>query len=97
MKLRVPFLILALVVVIPSFLAQSKAEFMYGLGSITAASRVGSDSSRIEEVFGRDHPLVLLVPKENPGTEADLCKDLSHLPHITNVVTYVTSVDRNAC
>lgn len=92
LKLRVPFLILALVVVIPSFLAQSKAEFMYGLGSITAASRVGSDSSRIEEVFGRDNPLVLLVPKENPGTEADLCKDLSQLPHITNVVTYVTSV-----
>lgn len=92
LKARVPFLILALVVVIPSFLAQSNTEFMYGMGSVTTASRVGEDTSYIQEKFGKENPHVLLVPKESAGKETELCDDLSEIPHVTSVVSFVTAV-----
>ena len=92
MKVRIPFLILALIVVIPSFLAQSKTEFMYGMGSVTSASRVGMDTSAIEDKFGKDNPLVLLVQKENVSKESELSIALSKIPHVTSIVSFVTSV-----
>jgi len=92
LKVRTPFLILALVVVIPSFLGQSNTEFIYGMGSVTAASRVGEDSLTIEEKFGKENPHVLLVPRESSGKESELCADLSKVPHVTNIVSFVTAV-----
>jgi predicted RND superfamily exporter protein len=91
-RVRIPFLILALIIVIPTFLAQSKTEFMYGMGSMTAASRVGKDMEAIDEKFGKENPLVLLVPKENVGKEKMLSDELALLPHVKNIVSYVTYV-----
>jgi uncharacterized protein len=92
LKAKIPFLILALVVVIPSFLAQLNTEFMYGMGSITSASRVGKDTSYIEEKFGKQNTLALLVPKENVGKETELCDALSEIPHLISVVSFTTAV-----
>lgn len=92
MKLRIPFLILALAVLLPSFLAQSNIEFLYGTSSIAKASRVGKDTLLIKEKFGEENVLVLLVPKENAGKEAELCDALSEIPRVTNVVSFVTAV-----
>ncbi len=92
MKVRLPFMILALFVVVPCFLAQSNTPFTYGMGSITESSRVGKDSIYIEEKFGKENPLVLIVPKVNTGTEAELCDALSEIPHVTSVVSYTTAI-----
>lgn len=92
MKVRIPFLILALVAVLPSFLAQSHTQFMYGMGGVTNASRVGKDTVYIEEKFGKENVLVLLVSKGNVGKESELCDALSEIPHVTSVVSYVTAV-----
>lgn len=92
MKVRLPFMILALIIVIPSFLAQADTQFMYGMGSITEASRVGRDTSYIEEKFGKENALVLLVPKESMGKEGELCDELSKIPHVTSVLSFVTAV-----
>jgi hypothetical protein len=91
MKVRIPFLILALAVVIPCFMAQSNTPFMYGMSGLTKASRIGVDTARIEEKFGKKNTLVLLVPKENAGKESELCEDLSAVPHVTSVIAYVTA------
>lgn len=92
LKARTPLLVLALVVVIPSFLAQANADFIYGMGSVTAASRVGQDTVLIDEKFGKDNPHVLLVPREDAGKESELGADLSNIPHVTSVVSFVTAV-----
>lgn len=92
MKARVPFLIAALVIVIPCFLAQRNTGFIYGMGTATEVSRVEKDEAAIEAVFGRDNPLVLLVPRGSAGKEAELCDDLSAVPHITGVVSFTTAV-----
>jgi len=92
MRIRLPFLVLALLVVIPSFLAQSNTQFLYGMGSLTKESRVGKDTARIEERFGKENQLVLLVPKENAGKESELCDALAEIPHVTGVTSFVTAV-----
>lgn len=92
MKMRIPLLILALVIVLPSFLAQTKTQFMYGMGSITNASRVGLDTAYINEKFGSQNTLVLLVPRSNGGRESELCDALSKIPHVTSVVSFATAV-----
>jgi len=92
MKLRIPFLVLALLVLVPSFLAQSNVEFLYGTSRIANATRVGKDTLLIKEKFGEENVLVLLVPKEYPGKETELCDALSELPHVTNIVSFATAV-----
>ncbi len=92
LKVRIPFLILAFAAVIPSFLAQADTQFMYGMGSVTNASRVGKDTIYIEESFHRQNALVLLVSKENAGKEDELCNALSKVPHITSVVSFATAI-----
>jgi uncharacterized protein len=92
MNVRLPFLVLALLIVVPAFLAQSDTQFMYGMGSVTSASRVGQDTLYIEEKFGKENALVLLVPKENVGKESELCDELSEIPHVTSVISFSTAV-----
>lgn len=92
MNARIPFLLLALVVVIPCFLAQANTGFLYGMGGVAESSRAGKDAALIEAEFGKENPLVLLVPRESPGKEAELCDALSSLPHVTGVVSFVTAV-----
>lgn len=91
-KISKPILILAVIIVIPCFLAQSSVEFMYGTGGITGASRAGQDAVSIEQRFGKENTLVLLVPKENAGKESELSKALSDIPYVTGVASYVTTV-----
>lgn len=92
MKISRPILILAVIIVIPCFLAQSSVEFMYGTGGITGASRAGQDAVSIEQRFGKENTLVLLVPKENAGKEAEVSKALSDIPRVSGVASYVTTV-----
>lgn len=92
MKVRMPFLLIALLIVVPAYLAQSNTQFVYGTESIASASRVGKDTAFIKEHFGNENILVLLVPKEDPGKELQLCSDLADISHVTDVVSFVTSV-----
>lgn len=92
MKLKTPFLILALVVALPCFLAQSKTDYMYGMGSMTDSTRAAYDAEKIESQFGKENLLVLLVKKGDVGKEAELCDELSNMPYIDSVVSYTTAV-----
>ena len=92
MKLKTPFLILALVVALPCFLAQSKTDYMYGMGSMTDSTRAAYDAEKIESQFGKENLLVLLVKKGDIGKEAELCDELSNMPYIDSVVSYTTAV-----
>lgn len=91
-RVRIPFMLLAFIAVVPSFLAQSNTQFMYGMGGIAKATEVGEDTKQIEDKFGKENPLVLLVPKEGSGKEAMLCDALEGIDHVTGVVAFVTAV-----
>jgi predicted RND superfamily exporter protein len=91
-KISMPCLILAVLIAVPCFLAQSSIDFMYGTGEITEATHAGKDALRIEERFGKENALVLLVPVGDAGREAQLSAQLSEIPHVTGRCSYAAAV-----
>lgn len=91
-RIRVPALILAVLVVVPCYLAQSRTSFFYGNGTPSTESRYGSDTLRIDELFGQDVSLVLLVPRGDPAREQALCEQLAQVENVGGVTAYVTMV-----
>ncbi|HNX14798.1 MAG TPA: MMPL family transporter [Oscillospiraceae bacterium] len=93
MKISTPILILAVLVAVPCFLAQSRVSFKYGMSEIANVSRVAVDNTAINDKFGTENQLVLLVKRGDAGTEKQLCNELSNVPHVTSVISYVNAVD----
>jgi predicted RND superfamily exporter protein len=91
-KVRVPVLILVLLLLIPSFLAQSRNNFTYGLGSLGVESRTGQDMIAVNAEFGESNAIVLLAPKGDIAREKVFCDDLKALPHVTSVISYASLV-----
>lgn len=91
-KFRIPTLLIVLILLIPSYLAQSNTTFTYGLGEQPESTRAGSDFLVIEEVFGQTTPIVLLVPKGNVVIETELVQELEKLNHVTSVIAYANMV-----
>lgn len=91
-KVRIPALILVLIAVVPCYLAQTRADFLYGNGAPDTRTDYGRDTVAINEEFGESNALVLLVPCGDPGAEALLAQDLSGIDHITSVLSYAGTV-----
>lgn len=91
-RIRIPALILAALLVVPCYLAQSRTAFFYGNGTPSTESRYGSDTLRINELFGQDVSLVLLVPRGEPAKELALCQALEQVENVDGVTAYVTMV-----
>ncbi|PAV29625.1 RND transporter [Virgibacillus profundi] len=92
MKLKIPSLILVLVLLVPAFLAQGQTNFIYGIGEQPESTRAGSDVIKIEEEFGKNTTMVLLVPKGNVAKEEELVEDLVNTAHVKSVLSYVNTV-----
>jgi predicted RND superfamily exporter protein len=90
-KLKIPMLILVALLIVPSYLAQRDNAFSYGT-SLLSNGRVGTDTRAINEAFGRQTAIVLLVPRGDPAKEALLGSALTPLPHVTGVISYATTV-----
>lgn len=91
-KIRVPALILVLLLVAPCFLAQSRTDFFYGMGSPDPNLRYGQDTELINETFGESTSIVLFVPRGNPGAEAELSAEIADIDHVTAVMSYAYTV-----
>ncbi len=92
-KFRLIIIILVAIILVPSFLAQQNNAFIYGIGSeVSESSRFGLDSIKINEVFGSNNPIVVLLPKGDRAREEMLSKELSKIPHVTSVIDYPTTV-----
>ncbi|WP_246206736.1 efflux RND transporter permease subunit [Virgibacillus ihumii] len=92
MKFRIPSLLLVLVLIVPAFLAQSQTTFIYGTGEHPESTRAGADAAAIQEEFGQNTPMVLLVPKGDMAKEEELVQHLKELPNVSSVISYVSTV-----
>lgn len=92
MKLRIPITILVLLLIVPAYLAQSETSFIYGIGEQSEETRAGSDIVKIEEEFGGNSQMVLLVPKGDIGKEELLVQELLTMDEVKSVMAYVTTV-----
>ena len=92
MKLRIPMLLFAVLVVVPAFLAQSGTDFIYGMGELSEDSRAGQDAAMIEDEFGKFTPMVFLVPKGDLAREDELIKELEKQNDVKSIVSYTNAV-----
>ena len=93
-KVRIPALILVILVVVPCFLGQSRADFLYGMGNPDPGVQYGADTELINSEFGESQAIVLLVPRGDPGAEAELAEELAEIDHVTSVMSYAGTVGK---
>lgn len=91
-KLRLPVLLMIAILIVPAFLAQSKTNFIYGMGELPKDTRAGKDVVEIEEAFGKFTPIVLLVPKGDIAREAELVNELDNLRQVKSIISYTNMV-----
>ena len=91
-KMRVPVLLIVFLMIVPAFMAQSETDFIYGIGEQPEDTRSGADIVKIEEEFGKNTQVVLLVPRDDLGKEEMLAQDLLEKNEVKSIVSYVTSV-----
>ena len=92
LKLRFPVFVLVILLIVPAFLAQSQTDFIYGIGEQPEETRAGMDIAKIEEEFGKNTQVVLLVPKGDIGKEEQLTQDLLGNDEVKSIMSYVTTV-----
>jgi len=92
-KTCIPLAVVIFIVIVPSFLAQSRNEFMYGSsGMHSEDSSVKRDADYINSIFGESLQMVLLVPEGDAPGEKGLARTLEHIPGITSVIAYANQV-----
>lgn len=91
-KMKMPFLLVVFLLIVPAFLAQTQTNFIYGIGEQPESTRAGSDIVKIKEHFGESTPMVLMVPKGDVAKEVELVRDLEQIDQVSSVLAYVNTV-----
>ncbi len=93
-KIKIPMVIIAVIVLIPCFLAQQQTGFLYGAGEIFGGetTKIGRDRTEINETFGKSNQMVLMIPKGETAKEKALCDEISDLDNVTSVLSYSATV-----
>ncbi|MBR3737631.1 MAG: MMPL family transporter, partial [Eubacterium sp.] len=91
-KIKTPVFILVILIIIPSFVAQSNNSFIYGTSGWDTVSRAALDTNEINETFGESINMVLLVPKGDVAKEKALCDELGGVENVMSVVSYASMV-----
>ena len=85
-KAMYPIGILFVCLIIPAYIASNSNAYYYGSSHIFGSeTRLGKDTAKIEDVFGKNDNYVLMVPKDDTVTEQKLLDELNDLPEVTSM------------
>ena len=91
--LMIPFVCVFAILVVPSYLASNANSFYYGASHIFGEkTQLGSDTAKIESVFGKNDTYVLMVPKDSTATCKELSDELHSLKQVKSILSYVDTV-----
>jgi hypothetical protein len=86
----IPAVLVFCMMIVPSFLAQTNNNFYYGSEHIFGSStQLGQDTEKIDEVFGKSNPVVLMVPRGNTAKQTIMSDALKSLPEVSSIVSFV--------
>ena len=91
-KIRIPAMLVVFVLIVPAFLGQSHNVFTYLNTVPDPQYRNGADAVAVEEEFGVQNAMVVLVPRGDMAAEAALSSDLADLDCVKSVLSYATAV-----
>ncbi len=91
--IMMPMAIIFAIVIAPSYLASNANSFYYGASHIFGSdTKLGSDTNKIEDIFGKQDTYVLMVPKSNTATQKELSDALHDIKEVKSILSYVDTV-----
>ena len=88
--MMIPGVVILLLLLFPSHKGQNSNFFYYGSSKLFGIeTKLGSDTQKIEDTFGKSNNLVLMVPKGDLESEKKLSDDLKDIPEVTSIISYV--------
>ncbi len=91
--IMVPMAIIFAIVIAPSYLASNANSFYYGASHIFGSdTKLGSDTNKIEDIFGKQDTYVLMVPKNSTATQKELSNALHDIKEVKSILSYVDTV-----
>ena len=92
-KAMIPLVIIFAIVIVPSFLAQTKNNYYYGAEHIFGLdTELGQDSKKIAEKFGQSNAMVLMVENRDLAKQIDMSTKLQEIPELTDIISFVDTV-----
>ncbi|WP_294346338.1 MMPL family transporter [uncultured Clostridium sp.] len=89
-KLIIPSVVIFTIMIIPSYLASINSEYYYGSSKIFGLeTKLGQDTKKIEDEFGKFNNYVLMVPRGDFETEENLSNKLKYIKEVTSIISYV--------
>ena len=92
-KTMIPLVIIFSIVIVPSFLAQTKNSYYYGAEHIFGLNtKLGQDSEKIDEKFGQSNTMVLMVANDDRAKQIEMSVKLQEIPELTDIISFVDTV-----
>lgn len=92
-RAMVPMVIVFAILIVPCYLASNANSFYYGASHIFGSdTRLGADTEKIEDTFGKQDTYVLMVPKNSTATQSELSEALHNIPQVKSIISYVDTV-----
>ncbi len=89
-KIMIPMVIIFMIIIIPSYIASGKCDYYYGSSKIFGSeTKLGQDTEKIEEVFGKSNNFVVMVPVGNLAKEKEMSDALKEIPQVSSIISYV--------
>lgn len=93
-KSRIATLVIAAIIVIPTFLGQSKLQYYYSTEkTLSESSKSALANEKIQEVFGKSNEIILIVPKEDKIKINNLIEDIKSVENVDTVQGLYSMVD----
>lgn len=93
-KCKWVIIVLSVIIIIPSYIAQKENIFEYGVSSFGGGEGTVAyeDEKKIVEKFGRSNPIVLLIPNQNYLSEKEMIAEIEKLDTIKQVQSLANTV-----
>ncbi|NLW79909.1 MAG: MMPL family transporter [Ruminococcaceae bacterium] len=91
-KVQFPIMVVVALIAVPCFLGQSHTDFIYASVDKNPEIRNSRERMAIEDTFGQNTIMALLVPKGDVVKEYDMGQEIEALDHVAGVMSYASSV-----
>ncbi len=94
-KHRYVSLIIAIIIAVPAFLAQSNLKYYYANEKTLPPTSISNISnSKINDIFSNQNKLIMIVPKDNKLKETELMDSIEKIDNVKEVAGLYSAVDK---
>lgn len=92
-KYMYAFVLIFVILIIPSYLASNSNSYNYGASRIFGEhTQLGRDTKKIDKIFGKNDTYVILLPKGELEKEKELSNKIKKIDQVKSVLSYVDTV-----